>query len=143
MICEVYRYTLESKTMPLIELKALQDWVLEREFRKVPGVVDVTSWGGGIKQYQVIVDPSRLSAYNVTLRQVFDAIAANNANAGGSYIPKGEYALTVRGIGLIESTADIERIVVTSLKGTPVRIRDVGTVGIGHAVRYGVLGGGG
>jgi cobalt-zinc-cadmium resistance protein CzcA len=143
VICEVYRYTLESKTMPLIELKALQDWVLEREFRKVPGVVDVTSWGGGIKQYQVIVDPSRLSAYNVTLRQVFDAIAANNANAGGSYIPKGEYALTVRGIGLIESTADIERIVVTSLKGTPVRIRDVGTVGIGHAVRDGVLGGGG
>ena len=140
VVCEVYRYTLESKTRPLVELKALQDWVLEREFRKVPGVVDVTSWGGGIKQYQVAVDPTRLSAYNVTLKQVFDTLAANNANAGGSYIAKGDYALTVRGIGLIESTADIGDIVITSLKGTPVRIRDLGTVGIGHAIRYGLLG---
>src|SRR5205814_89335 len=84
-IGEVYRYTLESKTMPLVDLKAYQDWVLGREFRKVPGVADVVSWGGGIKQYQVTVDPERLRAYNVTLKQVFEAVAANNANAGGSY----------------------------------------------------------
>ena len=99
VIGEIYRYTLESKTLPLVELKALQDWVLEREFRKVPGVVDVVSWGGGIKQYQVTVDPERLRAYNLTLKQVFDAVASNNANAGGSYVPQGEYALMVRGIG--------------------------------------------
>src|SRR5438552_3195814 len=68
-IGEVYRYTLESKTMPLVDLKAYQDWVLERESRKVPGVADVVSWGGGIKQYQVTVDPERLRAYNVTLKQ--------------------------------------------------------------------------
>src|SRR5213593_696114 len=68
VIGEVYRYTLESDTMPLIELKALQDWVLEREFRKVPGVADVVSWGGGIKQYEVTVDPNRLRGYNLTLR---------------------------------------------------------------------------
>ncbi len=140
VIGEVYRYTIESKTMPLVELKALQDWVLEREFRKVPGVVDVVSWGGGIKQYQITIDPTRLRAYNLTLKQVFDAVAANNANAGGSYIREGEYALMVRGIGLIQSTSDIENIVVAAQKGTPIRIRDIGQVGIGSAIRFGVLG---
>ncbi len=140
VIGEVYRYTLESKTMPLIELKGLQDWVLEREFRKVPGVADVISWGGGTKQYQVTVDPSRLRSYNLTLKQVSDAIAANNANAGGSYIPRGQYSLIVRGIGLIQSTTDIENIVVGAQKGTPVRVRDVATVGVGAALRLGVLG---
>ncbi|MBI3629399.1 MAG: efflux RND transporter permease subunit [Candidatus Rokubacteria bacterium] len=140
VIGEVYRYTLQSETMPLVDLKGLQDWVLEREFRKVPGVVDVVSWGGGIKQYEVVVDPGRLRAYNLTLKQVFDAVAANNANAGGSYIRQGEYALMVRGIGLIQSTADIENIVVAAQKGTPVRVRDLGRVGVGHAIRFGVLG---
>src|SRR5438876_4416102 len=139
-IGEVYRYTLESKTMPLVDLKAYQDWVLGREFRKVPGVADVVSWGGGIKQYQVTVDPERLRAYNVTLKQVFDAVAANNANAGGSYIREGQYALMVRGIGLVQSTEDLENVVVTSLKGTPVRVRDIGRAGIGHAIRFGILG---
>src|SRR5438445_1253641 len=139
-IGEVYRYTLESRTMPLVDLKAYQDWVLEREFRKVPGVADVVSWGGGIKQYQVTVDPERLRAYNVTLKQVFDAVAANNANAGGSYIREGQYALMVRGIGLVQSTEDLENVVVTSLNGTPVRVRDIGRAGIGHAIRFGILG---
>jgi cobalt-zinc-cadmium resistance protein CzcA len=140
VIGEVYRYTLESQTMPLYELKALQDWDLEREFRKVPGVVDVVSWGGGIKQYQITVDPARLRAYTLTLKQVFDAVAANNSNAGGSYIRQGEFALMIRGIGLVQSTQDIENIVVTAVKGTPVRVRDIGQVGIGTAIRFGVLG---
>ncbi len=140
VIGEVYRYTLESKTMPLVELKALQDWVLEREFRKVPGVADIVSWGGGIKQYQVTVDPARLRAYNLTLKQVFDAVAANNSNAGGSYIRQGEYALMVRGIGLILSTQDIENVVVAAQKGTPVSIRDIGQVSVGTSIRFGVLG---
>src|SRR5690348_12355264 len=125
-IGEVYRYTLDSTTMPLVDLKAYQDWVLEREFKKVPGVADVVSWGGGIKQYQVTVDPDRLRAYNLTLKQVFDAVAGNNSNAGGSYIRQGEYALMVRGIGLIQTTKDIENIVVAAQKGTPVRVRDIG-----------------
>src|SRR6266478_553588 len=137
---ELYRYTLESKTMPLVELKALQDWMLEREFRKVPGVADVISWGGGIKQYQITVDPGRLRAYNLTLKQVFDAVSSNNANAGGSYIRQGEYALMVRGIGLLRTTEDVRDVVVTAQKGTPVRVRDIGEVGIGHAIRFGILG---
>jgi heavy metal efflux system protein len=140
IIGEIYRYTLESKTMPLVELKAIEDWVLEREFLKIPGVADVVSWGGGTKQYQVTVDPVRLRAYNLTLKQVFDAIAANNVNAGGSYIPSGQYALTVRGIGLIHSMQDVENIVVSAARGTPVRVRDIAQVGIGHAIRLGVLG---
>jgi heavy metal efflux system protein len=139
-IGEVYRYTLESKTLPLPELKALQDWTIEREFKKVPGVADIVSWGGGIKQYQVTVDPARLRAYNLTLKQVFDGVATNNANAGGSYIRQGEYALMIRGIGLIQSTADIENIVVTAQKGTPVRVSDIATVAIGTAIRFGILG---
>src|SRR2546428_3338654 len=76
----------------------------------------------------------------MTLKQVFDAVAANNANAGGSYIREGQYALMVRGIGLVQSTEDLENVVVTALKGTPVRVRDIGRVGIGHAIRFGVLG---
>jgi heavy metal efflux system protein len=140
VIGEVYRYTLESRGMPLYELKALQDWVLESEFRKVPGVVDVISWGGGAKQYQVTVDPARLRAYNLTLKQVFDALSSSNSNAGGSYIPRGEYALVVRGIGLIKSTQDIENVVVSAPKGTPVRVRDIARVSIGNALRLGMAG---
>ena len=140
VIGEVFRYTLYSPTMPLVEQKALQDWVLEREFLKVSGVADVVSWGGGIKQYQITLEPERLRAYNLTLKQVFDAVAANNANAGGSYVPWGQYALTVRGIGIFQNTRDIENVVVAAPKGTPVRIRDLGSVGIGHGIRLGVAG---
>jgi cobalt-zinc-cadmium resistance protein CzcA len=140
VIGEVYRYTLHAPAMPRIELKAFQDWVLEREFRKVPGVADVISWGGGPKQYQITVDPARLRAYNLTLKQVFDAVASNNGNAGGSYIPEGQYALIVRGLGLIRSTGDIEEIVVAAQKGTPVRVRDIASVGVGSGLRFGKLG---
>jgi cobalt-zinc-cadmium resistance protein CzcA len=140
VIGEVYRYTLHTKTMPQLELKALQDWVLEREFRKVPGVADVVSWGGGTKQYQIIVDPNRLRAYNLTLKQVFDAVSSNNSNAGGSYLPEGQYALVVRGLGLIQSTHDIENIVVAAQKGTPVRVRDIATIDVGAGLRLGRLG---
>ena len=140
VIGEIFRYTLESKTLPLYEVKAIQDWVLEREFKKVPGVADVVSWGGGTKQYQVVVDPGRLRAYNLTLKQVFDAVASNNSNAGSGYIAQGDYRIPVRGIGLLQSVADIESIVVAAQKGTPVRVRDIGEVAIGTAIRLGVLG---
>jgi cobalt-zinc-cadmium resistance protein CzcA len=140
VIGEVYRYTLHTKTMSQLELKALQDWVLEREFRKVPGVADVVSWGGGTKQYQVIVDPNRLRTYNLTLKQVFEAVSSNNSNAGGGYLPEGQYALVVRGLGLIQSPRDIEHIVVAAQKGTPVRVRDIATVEVGSGLRLGRLG---
>ncbi len=96
--------------------------------------------GGGPKQYQITVDPTQLRAYNLTLKQVFDAVSSNNSNAGGSYLPAGEYALIVRGLGLIQSMQDIENIVVAAQKGTPVRVRDIATVGVGPGLRLGKLG---
>ena len=139
-IGEILRYTLKSDTLNLIELKALQDWVLERRFRQVPGVVDVVSWGGGLKQYQVQLDPAKLTQYDLTFKQVFDALSASNANAGGSYIPQGDYAYMVRGLGLLGSTADIDNVVVAAHDGTPVRIKDIGQAAIGHGIRLGILG---
>jgi len=139
-IGEILRYTLKSDTLNLIELKALQDWVLERHFRQVPGVVDVVSWGGGLKQYQVQLDPAKLTQYDLTFKQVFDALSASNANAGGSYIPQGDYAYMVRGLGLLGSAADIDNVVVAAHDGTPVRIKDIGQAAIGHGIRLGILG---
>jgi len=139
-IGEILRYTLKSDTLGLVELKALQDWMLERAFRQVPGVVDVVSWGGGLKQYQVLLDAGKLKRHDLTFKQVFDALAASNANAGGSYIPQGDYAYMVRGIGLLSSTDEIDNVVVAAHDGTPVRIRDIGHAAIGHGIRLGILG---
>lgn len=139
-IGEILRYTLSSDTLDLVELKALEDWVLERRFRQVPGVVDVVSWGGGLKQYQVQLDPAKLKQHDLSFKQVFDAVAASNANAGGSYIPQGDYAYMVRGIGLLGSTDEIENVVVAAHDGTPVRIKDIGHAAIGHSIRLGILG---
>jgi len=139
-IGEILRYTLRTDSLSMVELKALQDWVLERAFRQVPGVVDVVSWGSGLKQYQVLLDPGKLKQHDLTFKQVFDALAASNANAGGSYIPQGDYAYMVRGIGLLGSTADIDDVVVTAHDGTPVRIKDIGQSAIGHGIRLGILG---
>jgi heavy metal efflux system protein len=139
-IGEILRYTLKSNTMDLVDLKALQDWFLERRFRQVPGVVDVVSWGGGLKQYQVLLDPAKLKQYGLSFKQVADALGASNANAGGSYLTQGDYAYMVRGIGLLRSLADIENVVITAHDGTPVRIKDIGRAAIGHAIRLGILG---
>ena len=139
-IGEILRYTLKSDTLNLLELKALQDWVLERRFRQVPGVVDVVSWGGGLKQYQVLLEPEKLKQHDLTFKQVFDALAASSANAGGSYIQQGDYAYMVRGLGLLGSTADIDNVVVAAHDGTPIRIQDVGHAAIGHGIRLGILG---
>jgi cobalt-zinc-cadmium resistance protein CzcA len=139
-IGEILRYTLKSDTLDLIELKALQDWVLERCFRQVQGVVDVVSWGGGLKQYQVRLDPAKLKQHDLSFKQVFDALSASNANAGGSYIPQGDYAYMVRGLGLLGSTSDIDNVVVAAHDGTPIRIKEVGHAAIGHGIRLGILG---
>ncbi|HYC23343.1 MAG TPA: CusA/CzcA family heavy metal efflux RND transporter [Candidatus Bathyarchaeia archaeon] len=139
-IGEILRYTLSSDTLDLVDLKALEDWVIERSFRQVPGVVDVVSWGGGLKQYQVRLDPAKLKQYDLTPKQVLDALSASNANAGGSYLPIGDYAYMVRGLGLLGSLADIEDVVLTARDGTPVRVKDVGHAVIGHGIRLGILG---
>lgn len=135
---EIFRYTLTGA--PLTELRTLEDWTLEREFKSVSGVADVVSFGGTVKQYQVQIDPARLKAYDVTLKNVTDAIAAANANAGGNFIERGSEEYVVRGVGLLRDVSDIENVTITARSGTPVRIRDVATVEIGHQPRLGKVG---
>ena len=140
-IGEIYRYTLKApQGYSGEELRALQDWVVERKLRTVPGVVDVVGFGGPTKQYQVQVDPLKLKSYNLSLQQVFTALANGNRNAGGSYVEHGSEMYVVRGLGFVRDTADIGAISVDSRGGTPIRISDIGTVAIGHAVRLGQVG---
>jgi len=146
-IGEVFRYTLKGKGYTLKDLKAAQDFTLERQWRQVPGVVDVTSFGGETKQYHVEVDPYRMRGRGITLSQLNSAIANANANVGGNRIAIGEQSYDVRGIGLIKSETDIGDIVVTTAKdklgnptGNPIRVRDVASVSIGAAPRLGQVG---
>jgi cobalt-zinc-cadmium resistance protein CzcA len=140
-IGEVFRYTLRaSPGFPPEEVRALEDWVVEKKFRSVPGVVDINPFGGLTKQFQVLVDPVKLKSYNLTLQQVFNALQNGNANAGGSYVEHGSELYVVRGLGLVHDVSDIERISVDTRNGTPIRVRDIGQVVIGHAVRLGRVG---
>jgi cobalt-zinc-cadmium resistance protein CzcA len=141
-IGEVFRYELVSKdkTHSLRELKTAQDWVLERQFKQVPGVVDVVSFGGETKQYHVNVDPFRLKSYGLNLDQLMTAIQSSNQNVGGQRLTLGEQAYTIRGVGLIRDVRDIEAIVVAARGGTPIRVRDVATVEIGGSPRLGIVG---
>jgi len=121
----------------LMERRTLEDWVIRPLLKGLPDVVDVNSIGGFVKQYQVMVDPGLLRKYDLALHDVFDAVANNNANAGGNILETGSEKYIVRGIGLIKTLHDIENIVVKQARGTPVFVRDVADVQIGHAVRHG------
>src|SRR5437016_4286153 len=136
---EIFRCTLEGPGYSPMQLREVQDWVMERHLKQVPGVADVVSFGGFVKQYQVQVDPQQLQARGVTLRQVFEALARSNANAGGNYIEHGEEQYVVRGLGTLHDAEDIEEVVVAARGGTPIRIRDVARVTIGAAPRRGVV----
>jgi cobalt-zinc-cadmium resistance protein CzcA len=140
-IGEVYRLTMRAMPgFPPEELRALEDWVVEKKMRSVPGVVDVNPFGGLTKQYQVLIDPSKLKSYGLNLAQVFTALANGNANAGGSYVEHGTELYVVRGLGLVNNISDIEKITVATVNGTPIHISDVGSVIIGHANRLGRVG---
>jgi heavy metal efflux system protein len=136
----VYRYVLESPDRSPQELKTIEDWVVERAYRSVPGVADDSGFGGTTMQYQVLLDPARIYGYHMTVPQVMNALAANNSNAGGGFYSQGGQFYYVRGIGLVRSTEDIGNIVVGANHGVPVRVRDVGEVTIGHAPRLGEFG---
>jgi cobalt-zinc-cadmium resistance protein CzcA len=138
---EIYRYTLKAPPdYPLTDLKALEDFVVERQYRTVPGVADVNGFGGPTKQYQVLIDPMKLKAYNLSLSQVYTALSNSNQNAGGGYIEHGQELYVVRGLGYLHSLADIGGIAVATHNGTPIRIRDIGTVQIGERARLGRVG---
>jgi cobalt-zinc-cadmium resistance protein CzcA len=140
-IGEVYRYTLESKYFDPMTLKAIQDWQMEKAFRQIPGVIDVTSFGGPVKTYQVSVDPGRLKAYNLTVLQVFDAIKASNTTTGGNYIANNGQAYVVRGLGLLKGVEDLNNVIVaTYSSGTPIRVKDVADISIVPGNRLGQVG---
>ena len=137
---EILRYVVDAKDLPLVEQRALQDWVIEPKIRAVQGVADVVSYGGGVKEYKVSAKLDRLKNYNIDLQDVFDAITANNSNTGGGYIEYGDEALVVRGIGLLKSIDEIGEIVVDSNLGVPIRIKDVADVSVGPQPRTGMVG---
>lgn len=139
-IGEVFRYTLEGKGYTLEELKTAQDWILERQWRRVPGVIDVTGFGGETREYHVEVDPSRLRGYGVNLAQIEASITNANLNVGGQRLTLGEQSYDIRGVGILRKVHDIEDIVVTELNGVPVKIRDLAQVKIGAAPRLGRIG---
>ena len=137
---EILRYVINAKHLPLVEQRALQDWVIEPRLRTVQGVADVVAYGGGVKEYKVSAKPDRLKNYRIDLNQLYDAIAANNTNTGGGYIEHGDEALVVRGIGLLKSAEEIGDIVVTTYDGVPVRIKDVAEISVGPQPRTGIVG---
>jgi heavy metal efflux system protein len=136
----VYRYVIESPDRTPQELKTFEDWVIERTYKSVPGVADDSGFGGTVMQYQVLLDPARIYSYHLTVPQVVQALAANNANTGGGFYSQGGQFYYVRGLGLARDTRDIGQIVVASSNGAPVRVRDIGEVTIGHAPRLGEFG---
>ncbi len=136
----VYRYVLQSPDRSPQELKTIEDWVIARAYRSVPGVADDSGFGGTVMQYQVLLDPSRIYGYHLTIPQVITALAANNSNAGGGFYSQGSQFYYVRGIGLLRNTDDIGNVVVGSTKGVPIRVKDIGDVTIGNAPRLGEFG---
>ena len=139
-IAEIYRYELAGGGASLTDLKTIQDWQLRREFRRVPGVIDVTAFGGTSKEYHVDIDPGTLMSYGVSLSQVMTALANSNANVGGNYLAVGAQNYNIRGLGLINSLADIENVMVAEKQGTPIFVKTLGKVSIGHRVRLGKVG---
>ncbi|HEV2863992.1 MAG TPA: CusA/CzcA family heavy metal efflux RND transporter [Pyrinomonadaceae bacterium] len=136
---QVFWYTLESDTLPLRDLRTLQDWFVRYQLNSVPGVAEVASVGGYVQQYQIDVDPNKLRAYNVPLSTVVEAASRSNTNVGGNVVEQGGQWAVVRGLGLIESAQDVENIVVGAEGGTPVFVRNVAAVKVGHAFRTGAL----
>jgi cobalt-zinc-cadmium resistance protein CzcA len=139
-IGEIYRYVLKGPGYSLAELKTAQDWILERQFRQVPGVIDVVGFGGETKEFHVDVDPFRLKGHGLTLNQLTAGISNANQNVGGQRLSLGEQSFNVRGLGLIHSLNDISQVVLAEQKGTPVRVKDVAEVREGAAPRLGIVG---
>jgi len=136
---QIYFFTLNS-TNPnydVMDLKSLEDWVVEKNFKAVPDVVDVASFGGPTREYQVRIDPNKLIAYGLSLAQVEQQLANNNANAGGSFIQSGLQQINVREVGLVKDVSDIENTVLVSRTGTPVRVKDIAIVAQGPKIRLG------
>lgn len=145
---EIYQYVIDvdakhKEQYSLSDVRTIQDWVVKRQLSGIPGVVEVNTWGGYLKTYEVAINPERLRAMDVSIFDVFSALEKNNSVAGGGYIEKANESYFIRGEGLVGSVQDIEDIVVTSKGNVPVFVRDIATVGFGHANRFGAITGNG
>lgn len=136
---QIFWYTLESDEMNLRDLRSLQDWFVRYQLNSVPGVAEVASVGGYVQQYQVDVDPNKLRSYGIPLSTIVEAVQRSNNNVGGNVVEQAGQWTVVRGIGLIQSVADVEHVVIGSSNGTPIYVRNVGEVKIGNAFRTGAL----
>jgi cobalt-zinc-cadmium resistance protein CzcA len=139
-IGEIYRYQLEGQNHTLNDVKAAQDWLVRRELKQVPGVIDITTFGGTTKQYQIELDQQKLLQYNVSAAQVLSAVTASNANAGGNYLTVGSQSANLRGLGLLRSLEDIGNVVVASHSGVPVLLKDLSNIHEGFQQRLGKVG---
>src|SRR3989442_1487630 len=137
---EIYRYQLVGQGHSLMDLKVAQDWILERQFKQVPGVIDVVSFGGQTKEFHVELDPNKLVAFNVSISQVLSALANSNSNVGANYLEVGVQSYNVRGIGLVKDIEDIANVAVVAKNGTPVYIKQLGQVSIGAKIPRGRVG---
>ncbi|HWB99347.1 MAG TPA: efflux RND transporter permease subunit, partial [Bryobacteraceae bacterium] len=139
-IGELYRYQVVGQGYNDMQLRELEDWVIEPRFLQVPGVADVVPFGGLIKQYQIEIDPLALEKYKLSISQIAEAVNASNQNAGGALVDNGQQAMVVRGVGLIRSIDDIANSAVAEANGVPIFVRDVGRVKIGAAPQTGIFG---
>lgn len=137
---EIYRYTLESNKRTVQEMKTIQDWVIERNLLAVPGVADIVSFGGEVKIYQVTIDPDKAVQYDITAREMFEALSKSNINVGGDVIVKNAQAYVVRGIGILNDVDEIRNIIVDHINGTPILVKDVADVTISSLPRLGQVG---
>ncbi|RYU95542.1 efflux RND transporter permease subunit [Emticicia agri] len=141
---EIYQYTIIPKKgyenkYSLTDLRTIQDWIIKRQLAGVKGVIEISSFGGYVKQYEVSANPERLRANNISMAELYEALSRNNANTGGSYIEKNNQAYFIRGEGTTKSLSDIENIVIKTVGGTPLLVREVATVQFGHANRFGAM----
>ncbi|HEV8514039.1 MAG TPA: CusA/CzcA family heavy metal efflux RND transporter [Cyclobacteriaceae bacterium] len=144
-LSEIYQYIIRpakgyENKYDAMELRTIQDWIVRRQLLGTPGVADVSSWGGKLKQYEIAVNPDKLHAMNIGINEIFSALQKNNQNTGGAYIDQKPYAFFIRSEGLAQSLEDIEKIVIrNNTNGFPILVRDVAQVRFGNAIRYGAM----
>jgi cobalt-zinc-cadmium resistance protein CzcA len=141
---EIYHYVIHPKPgyenkYSATDLRTIQDWIIKRQMAGVEGIAEVSGWGGFVKQYEIALDNEKLNAMNVNIPEIYEALEKNNQNTGGSYIEQQSNAYFIRGLGQVKSIEDIEKVVVKTINGLPVLIRDVATVQFGNATRYGAV----
>jgi len=136
---EIYQYFLESDSLDLMELRTVQDWIVKPQLRTVPGVTEVNSFGGLVKQYQVLVDPQMLLSYDLTLSEVFEAVENNNSVAGGGFLEHASEQYIIRGIGLVQAEHHLENVVVKTVHGSPIYLKNVARITVGPEVRQGAV----